>query len=347
MLIVVLFSFALLLPPHVYATDWYISPSGSDSKGRGTMFSPFATLAKAATVASTGDAIVAMPGTYSDDHIINVPADISIIAQEGSGSVIFQDYTTLKPLGTVNVSGIVFENGCFDLIGSNDSNIHYFISECQFIGGACTQTISFYIYSEFVLTIQDCYFTGSAWSVFINHKASVTVLKSTFIGGMGGIGFFAGGTLIVDDSDFINISPSRTKAVIMAYNANVTVTSSRFANSNGSYIGSAISVYQSSNLSVMASVFSNNHVVDDGGAIYLGPGTFSTFAACEFVGNYAGGAGGAVYAYGDSYASFEGCLFANNWAPTGGAYSCGNEGTIEVSGCKFVNSTVDNINCRS
>jgi hypothetical protein len=46
------------------AATWYVAPSGSDSNP-GTSAAPFATIQKAADVASAGDTVIVRPGTYA------------------------------------------------------------------------------------------------------------------------------------------------------------------------------------------------------------------------------------------------------------------------------------------
>lgn len=56
--------------PASFAKTWYVSTSGSDSTGNGTLAFPYASLNKAVNMANSGDAIDVLPGTY---HLIMFP----------------------------------------------------------------------------------------------------------------------------------------------------------------------------------------------------------------------------------------------------------------------------------
>ena len=65
-------SFFLHLPASFAATSttFYVSQSGSDSAGNGSLSSPFATITHAVSAASAGDKIVVFPGTYNEMVVI-------------------------------------------------------------------------------------------------------------------------------------------------------------------------------------------------------------------------------------------------------------------------------------
>ncbi len=55
---------ALLLPLQVFATDYYVATTGSDTTGNGSQTSPWATIDKAGTAVQPGDVVHVAPGTY-------------------------------------------------------------------------------------------------------------------------------------------------------------------------------------------------------------------------------------------------------------------------------------------
>jgi hypothetical protein len=66
-----------------YATTWYISPTGNDATGNGTIGNPWRTLKKAtATVTATGDIIHVNPGTYTETQQCFLAVGVSL---EGDG----------------------------------------------------------------------------------------------------------------------------------------------------------------------------------------------------------------------------------------------------------------------
>jgi len=64
-LLVLLCLSLMLLAGQAFATSIYLSPTGNDTTGNGTISSPYRTLTKAATVAVAGDTVYARGGTYS------------------------------------------------------------------------------------------------------------------------------------------------------------------------------------------------------------------------------------------------------------------------------------------
>ncbi len=81
--IIALFTFSLCLVSFANATTYYISPTGNDATGSGTLANPWRTLAKAtATVTTAGNIIHVNAGTYPETQQSNLAIGVSI---EGDG----------------------------------------------------------------------------------------------------------------------------------------------------------------------------------------------------------------------------------------------------------------------
>ncbi len=107
---------------HIFATNYYVSPSGSDNNS-GTQSSPFATIMRAQQAASSGDVVYLRGGTYHMSnaqiastsspyayvHTIN-KSGISYFAYSGETPVI--DMSNVKPSGLRVVAFYVTADNC-------------------------------------------------------------------------------------------------------------------------------------------------------------------------------------------------------------------------------------------
>jgi len=85
---VFLLALSLFLCSLTQAATYYISPTGNDATGTGTLASPWKTLFKAtSTVTAAGNIIHVLPGTYTETQTSNLRAGVSIEG-EGTGTSI-------------------------------------------------------------------------------------------------------------------------------------------------------------------------------------------------------------------------------------------------------------------
>lgn len=77
-----------------FAGNIYISTTGNDVTGNGTIGNPYATLSKAASVASSGDVIRIAYGSYTYSSIITIPVGVSIDGGDSSKTTLIFTYTT-------------------------------------------------------------------------------------------------------------------------------------------------------------------------------------------------------------------------------------------------------------
>lgn len=89
------FSF-LFLSHFAFAGTIYISVSGNDITGNGSIGNPYATLSKASTVALSGDVIYFTSGTYNETLKSSIPVGVSI---DGAGRDLVTVYSTYAASG--------------------------------------------------------------------------------------------------------------------------------------------------------------------------------------------------------------------------------------------------------
>jgi hypothetical protein len=83
---------------------YYISATGSDTTGSGTSGSPYQTVEKCLTVATNGDTIKAMSGTYSVTSTINVTKQVTITSNTGVKTDVIFSGTTIFNIQNSNVN---------------------------------------------------------------------------------------------------------------------------------------------------------------------------------------------------------------------------------------------------
>ncbi len=102
------------------AATYYISPTGNDATGTGTLANPWRTLFKAtSTVTAAGNTIHVLPGTYTETQESNLAVGVSLEGEGIANSIILSNitgqWTTLLNLssgwdtnGNQTISGITF-----------------------------------------------------------------------------------------------------------------------------------------------------------------------------------------------------------------------------------------------
>jgi len=84
---------------------WYISTTGSDTTGDGSVGNPYATVSKCLTVCSNTDSIKALTGTYTITSTTNVDKQVTITSNSGvKTDVIFSSNCTIFNVQQSNVS---------------------------------------------------------------------------------------------------------------------------------------------------------------------------------------------------------------------------------------------------
>ncbi|MDS0527993.1 pectate lyase [Clostridium sp. SHJSY1] len=74
---------------HAYAKDYYMSPIGKDTN-QGTMTSPFASIAKAQSTASSGDTVYILGGTYKNFNIAATDANYNYVNEINKSGITYR-----------------------------------------------------------------------------------------------------------------------------------------------------------------------------------------------------------------------------------------------------------------
>lgn len=93
---------ALLQASSVFATTWYIAPTGSDSNA-GTQASPFKSITKAQSVAASGDTVTIRGGTYSGFTIAGSDSNYNFVHNITKSGITYAAFTGETPI--FNFSG--------------------------------------------------------------------------------------------------------------------------------------------------------------------------------------------------------------------------------------------------
>src|SRR5437764_559929 len=93
------FGSALLacLPLSLAAATWYVAPTGSDSNP-GTQASPFQSITKAQSVATSGDTVTLRGGTYSSFTIAGSDANYNYVHQISKSGIHYVNFTGETPV---------------------------------------------------------------------------------------------------------------------------------------------------------------------------------------------------------------------------------------------------------
>lgn len=88
---------ALAISTSVYASTFYISPTGDDNN-QGTETEPFKTIIKAQDVASYGDIVYIRGGVYDDFTITNTDSNYSYVHDITKSGITYEAYADEKPV---------------------------------------------------------------------------------------------------------------------------------------------------------------------------------------------------------------------------------------------------------
>lgn len=349
----------------------YISPSGDDESGNGSVENPFKTIDRALIIANEEGAVIYMDaGTYDyiDYSIIN---NRIITITSYNGEVII-DRTTLYDVlyigsgATVTINGISFKNGynkyssrcaiknygtlnIYDCSFSNatgggfgeyieNNGGHLEVYRCNFTGSKVINSsfadAAIFLSSGYAY-VEDCIFQNNGEVNPQTHESSGSGIMVTGVN-LGETAFRNnGGTLIANRCTFTN----STGAVSMVYqNGETTIRNSLIENTKGSV---ALNIASGANvrLTVENCTFINNTA----GAIGIEREEFAQENALKvynsrFIGNNRTN-GGAIYTQ-LAYSIIDNCTFINNTAENGGAvYNL--YGAMDILNSTFINNSAE------
>jgi hypothetical protein len=345
--------------------DWYVGPTGSDTNS-GSLAAPFATVARAVTVAqaAANDVIHILPGTYTQNSItVN---KVVTLAGSNSGSTILQaaaaPFTT--NVNVLSISQVAFVRNLTIQYGNTPGNgggvnvgggVDAYFDGCAFVSNACT---SAGIYSgggalsagENVggtVFLQNCRFIGNrsaadggalrAWQpgIWVSNctfTANWAARDGGAIGKMSG-----GGAVLLYDSSFLgNTAGTNAGAVICP--VVLTMAGCTFAGNAAQQGGAVISVYQTP--LIMGCTFYGNSATNEGGAIFNNNNNGVLAYNSTFYLNSAKTGGALRISQWSSGYTLYSCIVASNIATVDGPdISWANSGTRACYNCLIGNNT--------
>nr|WP_319372726.1 Ig-like domain repeat protein [uncultured Methanobacterium sp.] len=311
----------------------YVSETGDDVNGYGSLQYPFQTIAKALSVANTGNTIYLLPGTFDslDDLRQVITKNLTITGENPFNTIIddgcvggpifsiasgvnviicnltFQntytdDYGAIVNSGALSLANCIFNGNADNTNGGaiinygslNVNNSTFFSNLVAQYGGA--------IFNSGNLTVNNSVFDSNTASLSggaIENQKDATIINSTFFDNdsqnAGAID--NQGTLNIINCVFTANNAINGGAIVNS--AVLKITNSTFTNNTASGNGGAIeNTGYNAEINIDHTTFSNNSA-SNGGAIYA-PDNHSVpfdFTNCSFLQNHANGNGGAIYYY--------------------------------------------------
>jgi len=150
-LLIVLTAFTL----NAAAITIYYGPAGNDGTGNGTIGNPYATLTKAASVASSGDVCYQLTGTVTESSTVTIPVGVSLDAAD----------TTAVLKGTMTTQFVPI----IQLHSAEGTNGNQYIRNLKFDGNNETTSWAISIRGRSNVEVYNCVFrnfqeTGVNWS---------------------------------------------------------------------------------------------------------------------------------------------------------------------------------------
>ena len=265
----------LCLSQFIFAsTTWYVSTTGADNTGNGTVGTPYRTLGKAISVAASGDNISIAAGTYN--------------SASNGGTRAYNDYGNTINVSNLTISGAgigstVYSStsGTFATISSSGANI----SGISITGANGSSGGGLYINAANA-TISTCAFT-SCTANSSPHEGAAAYINST------GASFTS--CTFTSNSCWYGGAIYAVQAVSFT---SCTFTSNTATDGGSDGKGGAVEILKAAGATAGASTFSkctfaNNTADYSGGAIYYNDAQNSTSSTltcnnCLFYGNAAG-----------------------------------------------------------
>lgn len=357
------------------AATWFVSPCGQDAwigtaPGCAAPFGPKQTIQAAINVASDGDFIQVLPGTYFEQIDFDGKA-ITIFAPGGPG-VTTIDGNGVGPVVTCNslegpgsvLSGLTITGGATDQSGGGMLNAlsSPTIINCVFegntaeVGGGAMANI---LASPTIVNTQ--FINNTAFSVGDDDSSggaihclggSLDLTGCDFTGNQafpdgGAIAGFSGATITIEDCLFdgnqaLNGPVASRGGAIVLVSSSADIANSTFNGNTSQFHGGAIVCETESDLTLTACDFTSNSVeiFGGGGALLAYSGTVSVFG-CSFTGNSSVFEGGAITARGgvDLSVLFSG--FTNNSSDGPGGAILAVFATVSISATTFTGNTSD------
>ncbi|MEZ4650776.1 MAG: right-handed parallel beta-helix repeat-containing protein [Candidatus Eisenbacteria bacterium] len=267
------------------------------------------TLSAAVSVASSGDTLLVMPGTYVE--VVTTSKSLVVKSSGAAGSAVINannfgtGLSFVGVTGSVTVEGIAFQNGDGERGGglAVDGVLGgVTVKDCEFFGNLADRTGGAIDAYDTVVEVSGCYFEGNGTNGSSEQRGGAIHLR----------GFNDGSTFT--DCTFSGNNADYGGAI---YGKGVfTVTDCTFESNSGS-AGGAIYATSITGVEVTGCLFDANSSSDNGGGIYVA-GTMFDASDNIFQDNTCGSHGGGIYLGGGGGANIQNNLFDSNSADKGG-----------------------------
>ena len=347
----------------VLLNDVYVSTTGNDATGDGTVTNPYATIQNGLTYVADGGTLHLMSGTYTGtgNRGLIITKNVAIVGENQTTALI--DAQNSSNIFTVNsgvkvtIANLTLTNGNTTYGGAIYNGGTLNVSNCTFTnntagyggigyGGAISNngTIS---------SLSGCTFTGNTAEVYgsaiYNSGTTNSVSDCTFTNNTairyGGAIYNSGTITSLSGCTFANNTANVSGGVISNSGTIGALSSCTFTNNTVSLDGVIENDYNAIINSVSGCTFTGNKATNNGGAICNMYGTIGALSGCTFTNNTASD-GGAIYNYIGTIGALSGCTFTNNTASDGGAiYNTGSTvstSTATVHFSSFVNNSATN-----
>ena len=308
--------------------DWYVAPNGSDTTGDGSSNNPYATVAKAVSVAQSlaNDVIHLQPGTYTQNGI--AVGKIVTIAGHSFTDTILQAaataFTTNKNILNFSNSGIVRNltlrhgnpNGSGGAVGLSGA-YDFCFDTCLFASNAASAS------GQSGGAVQAGGNSGAATILFLNCQ---------FVGNRsasdGGGVYAYSPSLLVSNCVFSANTAGRNGGAVIRNDTTrgkLTVRDSVLMNNVAANAGGAVYGANNTACAIWNSTVAGNQAGLQGGGLFssANDGGVTTNLVCNstFYGNASGGVGGGLYHWSNAgcpLSVYNSTIFANAAATNGG-----------------------------
>ena len=281
-LMVVSACFAGLMALTGRGADWYVATGGSDSEGTGRQDSPYRTITKALSSASSGDVVHVGEGTYSRSTGESFPLSVNGVSVVGAGRA--------ETIVDGEVDGNYDPQFIFELSGSGSAVKD--LTACNSKNQA-VRVIGTSAVVENIAVTQVFQWGENVGAVSVESGYDVVVRNCEFTGMVRIVVCWSDGQMTIENCVFSNNISCRGTVYTASGNGSLTVTDSLFQGNQTMSQGSANPVHDA----YAASVF------------YGFGGSTVRFSRCRFIGNEGDDLFGAEYC---ASIQVENCLFKGN-----------------------------------
>lgn len=341
------------------SNDIYFNAS-AESDGRGTQSSPYKYLQY--NRLTSGCTAHFADGTYELDSKKGIYSSMTFMGQSAQNTIIkfngiafnvgdgytltlkdlTLDHATVKNLGTVSATNVIFKNGVavddtsYGYDNAYGGAIYNYVStdyygyvtnvpkntlyNCTFLNNSAMYGGAIYLpYGE--LSLSNCKFINNSahWfggAIASDKDSKISVVGTVFencrsVDDAGGAIYAFSTDLEVRDSTFNNCSANFAGA-ICSLNSEILISYSNFTNNLARYEGGAVYKMYGSG-TVIKSNFTKNAALN-GGALFSDNCTFFEIKNSEFASNAATGFGGAIFSNANPKLTVDGVTFTDNKA---------------------------------